>query len=256
MGNLLKTLTHYMRNMLSLTLRYSLLLTLHLVGLVTAPNVPFTSSTTNQAADSLKRILKDLSVFENDLASTMLRLENRFIFLTETQLAYVRQELENAEKLINTKANLVVEDVLEAMDKHIEEFDHHEEDDHSEFIEELSDVSDILQRTDVLRDSDVAENTKMAEVLKNRVKLLQKELDLSKLLSVFYEMEPILRVMDHVRIDHESIDDNVDDLGAKLEVFWKRLRTLEALWKLIDMDDIISMFNNQLVSTKGYMHNP
>merc|ERR1711915_991892 len=175
--------------------------------------------------------LKELSEFENDLASTMLRLENRFIFLTETQLAYVRQELKNAEKLINTKANLVVEDVLEAMDKHIEEFDHHEKDDHSEFIEELSDVNDILKRTDVLRDSDVADDTKMAEVLKNRIQLLQKELDLSKLLSVFYEMEPILRVMDHVRIDHdESIDDNVDDLGAKLEVFWKRLRTLEALW--------------------------
>merc|ERR1712228_1106269 len=132
----------------------------------------------------------------------MLRLENRFIFLTETQLAYVRQELKNA-------------------DKHIEEFDHHEEDDHSEFIEELSDVNDILQRTDVLRYSDVADNTKMAEALKNRIKLLQKEFDLSKLLSVFYEIEPILRVMDHVRIDHESIDDNVDDLGAKLEVFWK-----------------------------------
>merc|ERR1712215_134922 len=187
--------THCMRNMPSLSMRYSLLLTLHLVGLVTAPNAPLLSSTPNQATDSLERILKDLSEFENDLASTMLRLENRFIFLTETQLAYVRQELKNAEKLINTKNNQVV-------DKHIEEFDHHEEDDHSEFIEELSDVNDILQRTDVLRDSDVADNTKMAEALKNRVKLLQKELDLSKLLSVFYEMEPILRVMDHVRIDH------------------------------------------------------
>merc|ERR1711915_550764 len=173
------------------SLRYSLLFTLHLVGLVTAPNAPLLSSTPNLATDSLKRILKELSEFENDLASTMLRLENRFIFLTETQLAYVRQELKNAEKLINTKANLVVEDVLEAMDKHIEEFDHHE-DDHSEFIEELSDISGILQRTDVLRDSDVADNTKMAEALKNRIKLLQKELDLSKLLSVFYEMEPIL----------------------------------------------------------------
>merc|ERR1712215_486544 len=187
-------LTHGMRNMPSLLLRYFLLFTLHLVALVTAPNAPLLSSSPNQATDSLKRILKDLSEFENDLASTMLRLENRFIFLTETQLAYVRQELKNAEKLINTKANLVVEDVLEAMDKHVEEFDHHEEDDHSEFIEELSDVSGILQRTDVLRDSDVADNTKMAEALKNRIKLVQKELDLSKLLGVFYEMEPILRV--------------------------------------------------------------
>merc|ERR1712126_727873 len=156
-----------------------------------------TTPNSSEAISPVTRILNDLGEFENDLASIMLRLENRLIFLSETQLAYVRQRLENAERLINTKNNLVVEDVLDAMDKHVEEFDHHDEDDHA-------DVNDVLQRTDVLEDTNM-DNVKMAEVLNNRIKLLQKELDLSKLLNVLYEKEPILRIQDHVRFDHIPI---------------------------------------------------
>merc|ERR1712042_284152 len=116
-----------------------------------------------EAISPVTRILNDLVEFENNLASIMLRLENRLIFLSETQLAYVRQQLENAERLINTKNNLVVEDVLDAMDKHVEEFDHHDEDNHADLIE-------VLQRTDVLEDSNM-DSVKMAEVLNNRIKL-------------------------------------------------------------------------------------
>merc|ERR1712142_186460 len=163
-----------------------------------------------EAMSPVTRILNDLGAFENDLASIMLRLENRLIFLSETQLAYVRQQLENAERLINTKNNLVVEDVLDAMDKHVEEFDHHDEN--------------------------------------NRIKLLQKELDLSKLLNVLYEKEPILRIQDHVRFDHIPIDGGIDDLGTNFETFWKRLRTLGALWEELNLDEIIKMFNELNVS--------
>merc|ERR1712142_272549 len=185
-----------------------------------------------EAMSPVTRILNDLVEFENNLASIMLRLENWLIFLSETQLAYVRQQLENAERLINTKNNLVVEDVLDAMDKH---------------IEELSDVNDVLQRTDVLEDSNM-DNVKMAEVLNNRIKLLQKELDLSKLLNVLYEKEPILRIQDHVRFDHIPIDGGIDDLGTNFETFWKRLRTLGALWEELNLDEIIKMFNELNVS--------
>merc|ERR1712126_582881 len=206
-----------------------------------------TTPNSSEAISPVTRILNDLGEFENDLASILLRLENRLIFLSETQLAFVRLELENAEKLINTKNNLVVEDVLDAMDKHVEEFDHRDEDDHAELIEELSDVNDILQRTDVLEDSNM-DNVKMAEALNKRIKLLQKELDVSQLLSVLYEKEPILRIQDHVRFDHIPIDGSIDDLGTNFETFWKRLRTLGALWKEINMNEIMKMFNELNVS--------
>ena len=92
------------------------------------------------------------------------------------------------------------------------------------------------------------DNVKMAEVLNNRIKLLQKELDLSKLLKVLYEKEPILRIQDHVRFDHIPIDGGIDDLGTNFETFWKRLRTLGALWEELNLDEIIKMFNELNVS--------
>merc|ERR1712112_558353 len=208
-------------------LSYAFIIALQVLKSDGHPSIP----NSREAISPVTRILNDLGEFENDLASIMLRLENRLIFLSETQLAYVRQQLENAERLINTKNNLVVEDVLNAMDKHVEEFDHHDEDDHA-----------VLQRTDVVEDSNM-DNVKMAEVLNNRIKLLQKELDLSKLLNVLYEKEPILRIQDHVRFDHIPIDGSIDDLGTNFETFWRRLRTLGALWKEIKMDEIIKMFN-------------
>ena len=122
-------------------LSYAFIIALQVLKSDGHPSTP----NSREAISPVTRILNDLGAFENDLASIMLRLENRLIFLSETQLAYVRQNLENAERLINTKNNLVVEDVLDAMDKHVEEFDHHDEDDHADLIEELSDVNNVLQ---------------------------------------------------------------------------------------------------------------